>query len=150
MSPTTAMAGRSTPLNGEERRVRGLLLCSVSGNGWVSGESRSEVVLWGKNGLGSVREGRFVAGKGKVCGSGGVRVASLWEKEGAGLRVLKNGDGEESPYLVLGVGEKEREIRPICWLGFEYERKMGGTVMAGLAKKEGFLRFVREPEERGE
>ena len=55
-----------------------------------------EAELWWKTDLGSVREGRSVAEKGKVCGSGGVRVASLWEKEGAGLRVLKNGDGEES------------------------------------------------------
>ncbi|KAJ7008390.1 hypothetical protein NC653_007154 [Populus alba x Populus x berolinensis] len=30
--------------------------------------------------------------------------------EGVGLRVLKNGDGEGSPSLVLGVGEKEREM----------------------------------------
>lgn len=36
-----------------------------------------------------------MAGKGKVCGSEDVRVAGLWDKEGAGLRVLKNGDGEE-------------------------------------------------------
>jgi hypothetical protein len=130
--------------------VRGLLLCSVHKNGWVSGESGSEVVLWGKTSLGSVREGRSVAGKGKVCGSGGVRVTGLWEKEGAGLRVLKNSDGEESPSMVLGVGEKEREMGPVCWLGLEDERKMGGTVMAGLAKEEGFLRFEREAEEKRE
>ncbi|KAJ6956058.1 hypothetical protein NC652_007228 [Populus alba x Populus x berolinensis] len=59
-----------------------------------------------------MREGRSMVGKGKVCGSGDVQVASMWEKEGVGLRVLKNGDGEGSPFLVLGVGEKEREMGP--------------------------------------
>ncbi|KAL3605033.1 hypothetical protein D5086_005892 [Populus alba] len=53
-----------------------------------------------------------MVGKGKVCGSGDVQVAGMWEKEGVGLRVLKNGDGEGSPSLVLGVGEKEREMGP--------------------------------------
>lgn len=54
---------------------------------------------------------------------GGVRVAGLWEKEEAGLRVLKNSDGEESPSLALRVGEKEREMGLVCWLGLEDERK---------------------------
>jgi hypothetical protein len=92
--------------------------------GWILWKPVSrEAELWWKTDLGSVREGRSVAEKGKVCGSGGVRVASLWEKEGAGLRVLKNGDGEESPSLALGVGEKEREMGLVCWLGLEDERK---------------------------
>ncbi|KAG6789190.1 hypothetical protein POTOM_005280 [Populus tomentosa] len=76
---------------------------------------------------------RFVAGKGKVYGSGGVPVASLWEKEGAGLQVMKNVDGEESPSLVLGVGEKEREreMEPVCWLGLEDKRKTDQRREAG-------------------
>ncbi|KAJ6875993.1 hypothetical protein NC652_035380 [Populus alba x Populus x berolinensis] len=74
--------------------------------GWILWKSVSrEAELWWKTDLGSVREGRFVAGKGKVCGSGDVRVTGMWEKEGAGLW-LKNGDGEQSPSLVLGVGGK--------------------------------------------
>jgi hypothetical protein len=59
------------------------------------------------------------------CG-GAVRVAgSTGREEGAALRVLENGDREESPSLVLGVGEKEREMGSICWLGLEDERKWG-------------------------
>ncbi|KAJ6956057.1 hypothetical protein NC652_007228 [Populus alba x Populus x berolinensis] len=62
--------------------------------------------------LGCLLGGFCGSQKGKVCGSGDVQVASMWEKEGVGLRVLKNGDGEGSPFLVLGVGEKEREMGP--------------------------------------
>jgi hypothetical protein len=59
------------------------------------------------------------------CG-GAVRVVgSTGREEGAALRVLENGDGEESPSLVLGVGEKEREMGSVCWLGLEDERKWG-------------------------
>ena len=59
------------------------------------------------------------------CG-GAVRVVgSTGREEGAALRVLENGDGEESPSLVLGVGEKEREMGSVCWLGLEDERKGG-------------------------
>jgi len=63
---------------------------------------------------------------GRLSCGGAFQVArSAGREEGAALQVLENGDGEESPSLVLGVGEKEREMGSVCWLGLEDERKWG-------------------------
>jgi hypothetical protein len=59
------------------------------------------------------------------CGRAFRATGSVGREEGAAIRVLENGDEEESPSLVLGVREKEREMGLVCWLGLEDERKWG-------------------------